>query len=122
MNIPTNQPLCDVAQTISLIGGKWKAIILYHLMAHQFLRFSELQRAIPQVTQRMLTLQLRELESDGLISRTIYQQIPPRVEYRLTPLGESIGPIINEMKHWGHKYHREHISARKCDVAPTLSS
>ncbi len=95
---------CDVAQTIRLIGGKWKAIILFHLMKDEVLRFSQLQRDIPDITQRMLTLQLRELERDGIIKRTVYQQIPPKVEYSLTPLGKSLTPIIAAMKVWGSEY------------------
>lgn len=95
---------CDVAQTIRLIGGKWKAIIIFHLMEDEILRFSQLQRDIPEITQRMLTLQLRELEQDGLVHRKIYQQVPPRVEYSLTPLGKSLAPIISSMKAWGYEY------------------
>jgi DNA-binding HxlR family transcriptional regulator len=95
---------CDVSQTIRLIGGKWKAIIIFHLMEDEVLRFGQLQRAVPDITQRMLTLQLRELERDGIVKRTVYQQIPPKVEYTLTPLGKSLTPIISNMKSWGHSY------------------
>lgn len=95
---------CDVAQTISLIGGKWKAIILFHLMEDGILRFGQLQRLVPDITQRMLTLQLREMERDGLVTRTIYREVPPRVEYSLTQLGTSLTPIIHSMKKWGHDY------------------
>lgn len=95
---------CDVAQTISLIGGKWKAIILFHLMEDGVLRFGQLQRLVPDITQRMLTLQLREMERDGLVTRTIYREVPPRVEYSLTQLGTSLTPIIHSMKRWGHNY------------------
>jgi DNA-binding HxlR family transcriptional regulator len=95
---------CDVAQTIRLIGGKWKAIIVFHLIEDKVLRFSQLQRLVPDITQRMLTLQLRELEQDGLVARKIYQEVPPRVEYSLTPLGTSLTPIIASMKTWGHEY------------------
>ena len=95
---------CDVAQTIRLIGGKWKAIILFHLMKDEVLRFSQLQRDIPDITQRMLTLQLRELERDGIVKRTVYQQIPPKVEYSLTEFGRTLLPVIEAMHHWGVAY------------------
>jgi DNA-binding HxlR family transcriptional regulator len=98
---------CDVAQTISLIGGKWKSIILFYLL-DETLRFSELQRSIPDITQRMLTLQLRELEADGIVKRTVYKQIPPKVEYSLTELGTTLSPIILAMKQWGHDYKHTH--------------
>lgn len=104
---------CDVAQTMSFIGGKWKAIILFHLVENKVLRFSEIQRKVPDITQRMLTLQLRELESDNIVSRTIYQQIPPKVEYSLTPLGESLEPIITAMKSWGMDYKKKHLVNNK---------
>ncbi|MFT4245561.1 MAG: helix-turn-helix domain-containing protein [Micrococcaceae bacterium] len=104
MTIAPEPNTCDVAQTISLIGGKWKAIILFHLMDDGVLRFSQLQRQIPGITQRMLTLQLRELEQDGIVHRKVYQQIPPKVEYSLTALGETLNPIIIAMKSWGADY------------------
>lgn len=95
--------LCDVAQTIALIGGKWKSIIIFYLLSGT-LRFGQLQRKVPGITQRMLTLQLRELEADGIVQRTIYPEVPPRVEYSLTPLGESLRPVIMSMKKWGSQY------------------
>ncbi|OMF07192.1 transcriptional regulator [Paenibacillus amylolyticus] len=94
---------CKILVTLEVIGGKWKGIILFHLMNGP-LRFNELKRRIPAVTQRMLTLQLRELESDGIVSRHIYRQIPPKVDYTLTPFGESLKPLIDEMRNWGEKY------------------
>lgn len=95
--------LCDVAQTITLIGGKWKSIIIFYLLGGT-LRFGQVQRKLPGITQRMLTLQLRELEADGIVQRTVYPEVPPRVEYSLTPLGQSLRPVIMSMKKWGSQY------------------
>lgn len=92
---------CSVEYTLSIIGGKWKGVILYHLMDRKMLRFSEFRRKCPSITQRMLTMQLRELEEDGILHREVYPQVPPKVEYSLTPLGETLLPIIRELKQWG---------------------
>ncbi|WP_434778834.1 winged helix-turn-helix transcriptional regulator [Neisseria sp. Ec49-e6-T10] len=94
---------CPVEVTLNVIGGKWKGVILYHLIA-QKKRYSELQRAIPSITPRVLALQLRELEEDGVLTRTVYAEVPPRTEYQLSTLGESLKPIILEMKNWGEQY------------------
>jgi len=94
---------CPVEVAISLIGGKYKAIILFHLI-NKTLRFNELQKLIPQATPKMLTQQLRELEGDGLIIRTVYPVVPPKTEYSLLELGKSIIPIINAMCDWGNNY------------------
>ena len=96
--------ICPVETTLSLIGGKYKALILWHLSAGT-LRFSQLQKAVT-ATPRMLTLQLRELENDGLISRTVYPEVPPRVEYAMTDLGRSLMPILSAMRNWGPDYLR----------------
>jgi DNA-binding HxlR family transcriptional regulator len=85
---------------LSLIDGKWKIVVLYKLLRGT-LRFNELRRLIPNVTQRMLTHQLRELEADGLIIRTVYAQVPPRVEYSLSARGRSLEPVLMAMKEWG---------------------
>ncbi len=94
-------PGCAVEATISLIDGKWKCVILYHLLGDTA-RFNELRRRMPEVTQRMLTNQLRELEADGLIVRRIYAQVPPKVEYSLSPLGRSLEPVLVTLKTWGN--------------------
>lgn len=94
---------CSVEATIDLIGGKYKAIILYHLI-NKTLRFNELQKSIPQATPKMLTQQLRELENDGLIVRTVYPVVPPKTEYSLSAFGESLIPIIDSMCQWGTNY------------------
>ncbi|SFB58751.1 transcriptional regulator, HxlR family [Rhizobium sp. NFR07] len=96
-----NFPGCPVESTLSFIDGKWKGVILHHLLEEGTLRFNELRRRIPSVTQRMLTKQLRELEEEGLITRTVYPVVPPRVEYDLTPLGQSLEPVITALRAWG---------------------
>ena len=91
---------CSVEQALSLIDGKWKIVILYKLLRGT-LRFNELRRLIPTVTQRMLTHQLRELEADDLIVRKIYPQVPPKVEYSLSVRGRSLEPVLLALKTWG---------------------
>jgi len=91
---------CSVQRALNLIDGKWKIVILYKLLRGT-LRFNELRRLVPGVTQRMLTHQLRELEADGLIVRVVYAQVPPRVEYSLSARGQSLEPVLMALKHWG---------------------
>ncbi|MEE7451150.1 transcriptional regulator [Methylobacterium radiotolerans] len=93
-------PGCAVEATLRLIDGKWKGVILYHLLEGT-LRFNEIRRRLTSVTQRMLTNQLREMEADGLITRTIYAEVPPKVEYSLTERGRSLEPVIRALKTWG---------------------
>jgi len=93
-------PGCAVEAAIALIDGKWKSVVLFHLLDGT-MRFSEIRRTIPSVTPRMLTNQLRELEDDGLIERKVYAQVPPKVEYSLSPLGRSMQPILLALKVWG---------------------
>ncbi|HEU5380549.1 MAG TPA: helix-turn-helix domain-containing protein [Ktedonobacteraceae bacterium] len=107
---------CAVEATADIIGGKWKAVILYYLFEGPK-RFNELRRLLPSVTQRMLTLQLRELEQDGIVHREIYKEVPPKVEYSLTQFGTSLGPIIVQMLDWGEQY-MEQIQARKEQKTP----
>lgn len=95
--------LCPVEATIQLIGGKYKAVLLWHLM-HGTLRYSELHRKMPRATDKMLAQQLRELERDGLISRKVYPVVPPRTEYSLTEFGKSLVPILDAMCDWGKEY------------------
>ena len=94
---------CPMEMTIDLIGGKWKALLLWNLSVRT-LRFGELQRQFPQLTQKMLTQQLRELVRDGLINRKSYDEMPPRVEYSLTEFGSTIMPVLKAMNQWGTGY------------------
>ena len=89
---------------LSVIGGKWKGTILYRLFHDEVLRFSEIRRFLPEVSQRTLSAQLRSLESDNIISRTVYPEVPPKVEYRLTKYGKTLGTIIETLKEWGDKH------------------
>ena len=100
-----NKSGCTVEVTLSVIGGTWKPMIIYNLMREKK-RFMELSRAIPNCTQRMLTLQLRELEDDGIVQRTVYAEVPPRVDYELTELGRSLRPVLEAMRTWGMGYSR----------------
>jgi DNA-binding HxlR family transcriptional regulator len=99
---------CFFELALMVMGGKWKPIILYHLGVGGVLRFSELRRGMPDVTDRMLTRQLRELEADGLIVREVYRQVPPRVDYSLTRLGLGLFPILLQMRDWGAEYEAAH--------------
>lgn len=96
---------CAVEVTLSVMGGTWKPIILFHLM-HGPKRFGELGRLIPGITQRMLTLQLRELEEAEIVLRTVYAEVPPRVDYALTALGHSLQPVLVALRDWGNDYAR----------------
>ena len=107
--------------TLALIGGKYKALILWHLIGHT-LRFGELRKLIPQATAKMLTQQLRELETDHLIIRTVYPVVPPKVEYMLTELGESIKPILLVMYDWGTARLRSAGKDVSCSMAATRES
>ncbi len=105
---------CPFEVTIEIIGGKWKSIILWYLYENRVLRNGELIRLIPSITQKMLTQQLREMEDAGLIVRKVYEQVPPKVEYALTPLAEELQPIFELMKDWGLKYIDEHSINLSC--------
>ncbi|MGK7875276.1 MAG: winged helix-turn-helix transcriptional regulator [Xenococcaceae cyanobacterium] len=99
----TKRASCPVETTLKVIGGRWKVLILRELF-QGVKRFGQLNRALNGITQKMLTQQLRELESDGIVHREVYPQIPPKVEYSLTPLGESLKPILEVMHQWGVKH------------------
>lgn len=96
-------PDCPVATTVSLIGSKWKLLIIRNLLNRPW-RFNELQKNLEGISQKVLTDSLRSMESDGIITRTVYPEVPPRVEYALSELGESLRPIINSMAEWGTDY------------------
>ena len=104
--MPDSNYRCGVEVTLAIIGGKWKGLILWHLRL-KTLRFSQLQRRLQSVTQKMLTQQLRELEADGLVHRQVYAEVPPRVEYSLTDNGLSVVPMLELMCTWGQDYLQE---------------
>ncbi len=106
---------CPVDATLKLIGGKYKALILWHLVSGS-LRHGELQKIIPQATPKMLTQQLRELESDNLVSRTVYPVVPPKVEYALTDFGRSLKPILVAMYDWGAGYMKDNHYEISCSM------
>lgn len=97
------QDTCPVTSAISLIGGKWKLPVLYNLR-EKTLRFNELKKALPRVTQKMLTQQLRELEKDGLVARKVYAEVPPKVEYSITPIARKLEPVLAALCGWGMEY------------------
>ena len=99
---------CKVVNALDTLLGKWKPIILQHLLAEGTLRFNELRKRMPNITQRMLTLHLRELEEQDLIKRVVYSQVPPKVEYSLTEYGKTIEPLMESLHLWGEK-HLQHI-------------
>lgn len=99
-------PECPVATTVQLIGGKWKLLILRNLLQRPW-RFNELKKSLEGISQKVLTDSLRSMEADGIISRTVFPEVPPRVEYALTELGESMRPIIDVMAEWGTNYKKK---------------
>jgi len=105
---------CSVETTMDIIGGKWKGVIIYYLLSGTK-RFNELHKIYPQVTHHILTLQLRDLEREGIIERMSYNQVPPKVEYSLTEFGKTLEPLILLMKDWGDKY-----EARSTQYHPTV--
>ena len=96
-------PDCPVATTVQLIGNKWKLLILRNLLTRPW-RFNELQKSLEGISQKVLTESLRSMESDGIIVRTVYAEVPPRVEYSLSELGETLRPILDAMQAWGSDY------------------
>jgi DNA-binding HxlR family transcriptional regulator len=95
---------CPVQLALSVMGGKWKGLILFMLMQHGTLRYSELRNGLPDVTHKMLTQQLRELENDGIVHREVYPVVPPKVEYSLTEVGLQLGPVLDSMRDWGVQF------------------
>lgn len=103
MKDQTTAQRCSVTATVEVVGGRWKPVIVFHLLGGT-LRFGELRRLAGGVTQRSLTLHLRELERDGIVRREVFAEVPPRVEYSLTPLGFTLAPVLEAMKQWGQAY------------------
>ena len=113
---------CHFELTLQLIGGKWKLLVIYFLSLQEVIRFSQLRRSLPEISERMLVRQLRELEEDGLVHRKVYGTVPPRVDYSLTPLGVSLVPIMESLKAWGNMYEKsrsqtepDHGDTKKAD-------
>ena len=100
-------PTCPVETTLTLISNKWKVLILRDLLPGTK-RFGELKKSVGQISQKVLTAQLREMEQDGLLTRTVYPEVPPRVEYTLTELGYSLNPVLDAMRSWGENYKAKH--------------
>lgn len=96
-------PICPVATTVQIIGSKWKLLILRNLMQRPW-RFNELKKDLEGVSQKVLTDSLRSMEADGIIDRTVYAEVPPRVEYALSEIGETLRPVMKAMEEWGGKY------------------
>ncbi len=111
---------CPIEAIVDVIGGKWKLSILYQLFQGTK-RYGELKRLVPNATERMLTLQLRELEASGIVQRTVYPEVPPKVEYSLTELGLSLEPVLQTMLHWSEKYLQQE-GAHMSEVDAELSS
>lgn len=108
---------CTVEAALEVIGGKWKLVILRHLLEGTK-RFGELDKALTGITPRMLTRQLRELEADGLVLRTVYPQVPPKVEYSVTDIGASLRTITKQLEQWGRTYReREHIKSHTVNAS-----
>lgn len=105
-------PDCPVATTVRLIGNKWKLLIIRDLLEGAQ-RFNELHRSLDGISQKVLTDSLRSMENDGIIIRTVYPEVPPRVEYALSPLGETMRPVLDAMKEWGEGYKEKIINSRK---------
>jgi DNA-binding HxlR family transcriptional regulator len=111
MEIPDDADARLVELTMDMLGGKWKVLILWHLGAGGVCRFGQLQRKLPVITQRTLTLQLRELEAAGLVHRTVYAEVPPRTEYRQTEHAQDLGDVYMALKRWSLA-HRELLKAQ----------
>lgn len=97
-------PACPVETTLTMIGNKWKVIILRDLILNGVMRFGELKKSVGSISQKVLTSNLREMEEDGLVKRTVYPEVPPRVEYELTPLGNTLKPVLDSLWSWGESY------------------
>jgi len=111
---------CAVEATLSVIGGVWKPVLIFHLLQGK-LRFNALCRLTPSATPRMITLQLRELEADGIVERTVFPEVPPRVEYELTDLGQSLAPLLSSMRDWGERLQSSDAAAKGIGETATVT-
>ncbi len=113
---PAHQFRCDVEATLSVVGGKWKLLLIWFLREAPR-RFSECRRQFPEISQKVLTQQLRELEADGVVHREVFREVPPRVEYSLTPFGQSLAPVLSALDEWGHGNGKRLLELRRSKVA-----
>ncbi|SHI35600.1 transcriptional regulator, HxlR family [Hymenobacter daecheongensis DSM 21074] len=111
---------CPVRTTLNVLGGKWKLLILSYLLQNTR-RYGELRRLLPEITEKMLIQELRELELDGIVQRTVYQQVPPKVEYTLTEHGRRVSPLLDALLVWGHEYLRRDGSTCAAPKGPETS-
>ena len=102
--VSCNNYRCEIEITLEIIGGKWKSLLLWNLGLHKVIRYNEFRSLIPEISQKMLTQQLRFLEENNLVNRKVYNQVPPMVEYSLTDMGEKLIPILNQMDIWGKDF------------------
>ncbi|MEG1254873.1 helix-turn-helix domain-containing protein [Clostridium sp.] len=102
--VSCNNYRCEIEVTLEILSGKWKALIIWNLNIHKVIRYNEFKRLIKGITQKMLSQQLKDLEQNGLVNRTIYHQVPPMVEYSLTQRGEDLIPILEAMDNWGKDF------------------
>ena len=109
---------CPVATTISLLNSQWKILIMRELLLHPSERYSELQHSVAGISQKMLTQSLHEMTADGIVQRQAFPEVPPRVEYRLTELGQSMDPILKAMHNWGKQYLASHPEKRRTNKQP----
>ena len=109
---------CPVATTISLLNSQWKILIMRELLLHSSERYSELQHSVTGISQKMLTQSLHEMTADGIVQRQAFPEVPPRVEYRLTELGQSMDPILKAMHNWGKQYLASHPEKRRTNKQP----
>lgn len=109
---------CPVATTISLLNSQWKILIMRELLLHPSERYSELQHSVAGISQKMLTQSLHEMAVDGIVQRQVFPEVPPRVEYRLTELGQSMDPILKTMHNWGNQYLASHPEKRRMNKQP----
>ena len=103
---------CEIEVTLEVLAGKWKALIIWYLHTHETIRYNEFRKLIPEITQKMLTQQLKELEKYNIISRKVYPTVPPMVEYSLTESGNALIPILKSMDEWGKKFVKEYHSSQ----------
>ena len=109
---------CPVATTISLLNSQWKILIMRELLLHSSERYSELQHSVAGISQKMLTQSLHEMTADGIVPRQVFPEVPPRVEYRLTELGQSMDPILKAMHNWGNQYLASYPEKRRTNKQP----